>query len=125
MLCVEENANLPTGVRWGARPPLKTQNWASPALKGLRTHQWCAGVVLAPPPSPKIKAVGCAYTHPPSKKFFTQVCRNFKIFQFFYIFTNFIIQWLAIKLAVSISTIRKLAVFFLSFQIQKLLINMV
>ena len=35
------------------------------------------------------------------------------------------VQWLAIKLAVSILTIRKLAVVFLSFQIQKLLIDMV
>ena len=33
------------------------------------------------------------------------------------------LQWLAMELAVSISTIRKLAVVFLSFQIQKLLMN--
>ena len=50
------------------------------------------------PPSPKIEAVGGANPHPPQKIlnprkfFFTQVCRNFKIFQFFYIFTNFIIN---------------------------------
>ena len=35
------------------------------------------------------------------------------------------IQWLALKLAISTSTIRKLAEVFLSFQIQKLLMNMV
>ena len=32
-----------------AGPPLKTQNRASPPLKGLRTHQGCAGGVLTPP----------------------------------------------------------------------------
>ena len=56
-----------TKVRWGAQTPLKTQNWASPPLKGLRTHQGCAGGVLTPPP--KIEVVGCANPHPPLKNF--------------------------------------------------------
>ena len=37
------------GAQGALDPPLKTQNRASPPLKGLRTHQGCAGGVLTPP----------------------------------------------------------------------------
>ena len=82
-------------VRW-TPPPKNSKSGFTPPKRSAHPSRVRRGCF--DPPSPKIKAVGCANPYPPRKilnprkKFFTQVGRNFKIFQFFYIFTNFIIN---------------------------------
>ena len=96
--CSEElTSYVGTRVRWGAQtPPKNSKLGFTPPKRSAHPSRVRRGCFDLPPP--KIEAVGCANPHPPQKIlnprkfFFTQVCRNFKIFQFFYIPTNFIIN---------------------------------
>ena len=89
---------VPRGVRWGAQTPPKNSKLGFTPPPKRSAHPSRVRRGCFDPPSPKIEAVGCANPYPPRKilnprkNFFTQVGRNFKIFQFFYIFTNFIIN---------------------------------